>query len=199
MYGWKERIKQTPTFSSSTGRSLGSNWLIPHYLHLQRFSPQHEKTHLLFGRALNLLRQISACSCLRTPSPLFFGSFLEWNLEVTQQWHADPPLCPCPCCNNASCQSRWLTSSWLHHCPCNGLLGTSRSLKKKRQQVFEKKRQIESMGKLYLCLGIKGEFNEGDNEAGTSQCNIHTGDERSDFQFEPLGVSWMRKGEKGRR
>lgn len=40
-----------------------------------------------------------------------------------------------------------------------------------------------------MCLRIKGEFDEGDNEAQTSQCNIHTGYERSDFQFEPLGVS----------
>lgn len=53
--------------------------------------------------------------------------------------------------------------------------------------------------RLYLSLGIKGECNEQYNEAGTSQRNMQTGDERSGFQSEPLGVSWLRKGERVRR
>lgn len=40
-----------------------------------------------------------------------------------------------------------------------------------------------------VCLGIKGECNEQDNEPGTSQRNMQTGDERSGFQSKPLGVS----------
>lgn len=85
-------------------------------------------------------------------------TFLEQNLEVTQQWRADPPLCPHPHCNNASCQSQWLTSSWLHHCPSNGPPGTSRSSKKKRASIWKKKKKSSqrAWGRVFLCLGIKG-------------------------------------------
>lgn len=118
LYGWKERDKkQTPTFSSSTGQSLKgqTGYLLPSEVFSSPWkdsSPYWQSSEF-------------ACSCLRASSPLV----LEWNLEVTQQWPADPPLCPHPRCNNASCQSRWLTSSWLHHCPSNGPPGTSRSSK----------------------------------------------------------------------
>lgn len=64
----------------------------------------------------------------------------------------------------------------------------------------KKKEDGERMwGRQYLSLGIKGECNEQYNEAGTSQRNMQTGDERSGFQSEPLGVSWLRKGEKVQR
>lgn len=50
----------------------------------------------------------------------------------------------------------------------------------------------------YLCLGIKGERNERDNEAGTSQHNMRTGDERSGFQSETAGGFLTEEGrEKG--
>lgn len=79
-------------------------------------------------------------------------SFLEWNLEVTQQWRADPPLCPRPDCNNASCQSRWLMSSWLHHCPSNGPPGNSRSSKKKRASSWEKKNPVKEHEGECICV-----------------------------------------------
>lgn len=49
-----------------------------------------------------------------------------------------------------------------------------------------------------MCFGIKRKCNEQDNEAETSQHNMQTKDERSDFQSKPPGVSYLRKGEQGR-
>lgn len=101
-------------------------------------------------------------------------------------------------------------SSWLHHWPSNGPLGTSgwrqweTKKQKERVRVREKRgegrdSQRHGWGASIVCLWIKGECNEQDNEPGTSQHNMQTGDERSGFQSKPLGVSWLRKGEKGRR
>lgn len=50
-----------------------------------------------------------------------------------------------------------------------------------------------------MCFGIKRKCNERDNEAETSQHNMQAKDERSGFPSKPLGVSYLRKGARGRR
>lgn len=54
----------------------------------------------------------------------------------------------------------------------------------------ESKRETDKdMGEIVFMFGNKGEYNEQDNEPGTSQRNMQTRDERSGFHSKPLGVS----------
>lgn len=80
----------------------------------------HTRTHTSTNTHLCM------CFSLLHPPPLSsLQSVLKLNQEVAQQWRADPPMChPSP--HNASCQSRWLMRSWLHHWLSNGQLGTWR-------------------------------------------------------------------------